>query len=91
MLDCAVIVGLSRIQNIRNEVPNHFEQEELLEKARRLFNRMESMYIQKIDASRTEVEVFQHSKSILDILISAYLVKSQFDLFEQDNQIYSNN
>jgi dTMP kinase len=91
ILDCAVVVGLSRIQNFRNEIPNHFEQEELLEKARQIFNRMESMYIQKINASRTEIEVFNHAKSILDTLISAFLLKTQFDLFDQSKVVYSHN
>jgi dTMP kinase len=91
ILDCAVIVGLSRIRNFRNEIPNHFEQEELLEKARQIFNRMEAMYIQKIDASRTENEVFAHAKSILDTLISAYLIKNQFDLFDQNKVLFNQN
>jgi dTMP kinase len=91
ILDCAVIVGLSRIQNFRNEIPNHFEQEDMLEKARQIFNRMEAMYIQKIDASRTENEVFMHAKSFLDTLISAYLIKNQFDLFDQSKAVYSHN
>lgn len=91
ILDCAVIIGLSRIKNLRNEIPNHFEQEELLEKARRIFKRMEAMYIQEIDASRTEDLVFQHAKSILDTLISAFLIKNQFDLFEGEKNIEFNN
>lgn len=89
IVDAAVKIGLSRISNQRNETPNHFEQEEYLEKVRAIFRQMSAPYIQLIDGSRQEDEVFTHLKNIIDDIISNQAVKisSQQELFPDKTTI----
>ena len=88
ILDLAVRIGLSRIRNFRNEIPNHFEQEDLLEKARHFFQEMKAEYIQMIDSSVDEDSVFHHARNIVDSIIAPHYKedKNQFDLFEIDGK-----
>jgi len=84
ILDCAVKIGLNRIMDFRNEIPNHFEQEELLEKSREIFNKMHDSNIQIIDSSRNEDEIYGHLKNIVTGITAPYTVeeKAQRDLFD---------
>lgn len=83
VLDCAARVGLSRIRNLRNETPNHFEKEDLLEKARRIFKSQKEAYIQEIDASEDIDSVFLHARSIVEVIIKPLSkeLTNQPDLF----------
>ncbi len=91
ILDCAVNIGLSRITSLRNEVPNHFEKEELLEKTRNIFKTMKAPYIQIIDSTLDEDSVFSHLKNIVnDILLPhTYSVNDQPDLFAVESETNS--
>lgn len=97
ILDCAVRVGLRRIQYQRNEEPNHFEQEEYLEKVRKIFMTMQASYIQHIDSTPDEDTVFNHIKNVVQDIIapSAIKVEDQGDLFsidsKKDKVTFSNN
>lgn len=91
ILDCAVTIGLKRIEFQRGDKPNHFEKEELLEKARRIFKAMEKPYIQEIDSSRPEDEVFENIKNIVSGILVPFTqeITDQPDLFtveSHDNQ-----
>lgn len=84
ILDLAVKIGLSRITNNRGDEHNHFENEEYLEKVRKIFKQMESPYIQIVNGSQDEDAVFSHIRNIVQDIIAPYITKieSQFDLFE---------
>jgi dTMP kinase len=84
ILDCAVKIGLSRITDFRNDIPNHFEQEHLLERSREIFNSMHGSNIQIIDSSRNENQVFEHLQNIVLNITAPYTVEEniQRDLFD---------
>jgi len=86
ILDCAVNIGLARIEFIRGDIPNHFEKEEHLEKARTIFNQMQAPYIQIIDSSLTEDRVFEHVKHIVTGILIPFSreISDQPDLFSLD-------
>jgi len=85
-MDCAVKIGLNRIQYMRGDSPNHFEKEEHLEQARKIFRKMEAPYIQVIDASLPEDQVFEHVKHIVEAVLIPYteVFSDQPDLFSFD-------
>ncbi len=86
ILDCAVKIGLTRIRYQRGEVPNHFEKEEHLEEARKIFLKMEAPYIQRIDSSRPEEQVFEHINHIITGILIPFSkeISDQPDLFSLD-------
>ena len=86
ILDCAVSIGLTRIEFVRGDIPNHFEKEEHLEKARKIFNQMQAPYIQIIDASPSEDKVFEHVKHIVTGILIPFSkeISDQPDLFSLD-------
>jgi len=89
ILDVAVKIGLSRIKNFRKEEYNHFEREDYLEKVRSIFLKMKDTYIQIIDGSREEDEVFSNIKNITQDIISpyAYTQDNQYNLFAKNIQM----
>jgi dTMP kinase len=97
ILDCAVQLGLSRIKVNRGETPNHFEKESFLEEARTIFKEMHSSYIQVIDSSSDEEQVFDHVRNIVQTMIApySYIYDDQPDLFgvtqEYEPTIFSKN
>ena len=86
ILDCAVNIGLTRIEFIRGDIPNHFEKEEHLEKARTIFKQMQAPYIQEIDSSPSEDRVFEHLKHIVTGILIPFSkeISDQPDLFSLD-------
>lgn len=84
ILDVAAHIGLSRISNFRKETHNHFEGEDYLEKVRNIFCNLKLPYVQTINASRDEDDVFKNIKNmIMDILIPyTYMKDDQFKIFE---------
>lgn len=92
ILDCAVKIGLNRIKYQRGDTPNHFEKEEHLEEARKIFQQMKAPYIQLIDSSRPEDKVFEHVKHIVTGILIPYskVINDQQDLFSLDDEPYNN-
>lgn len=83
ILDSKVSTGLNRIKYRRGEIPNHFEKEEHLEKVREIFQSMEAPYIQFIDSSRPEEQVFEHAMHIVTGILIPFTreIPGQRDLF----------
>lgn len=83
ILDCAVNIGLRRIQYSRGDTPNHFEKEDALEKSRQIFQQLQAPYIQLIDSTPNEEVVFSNIKNIMNSIMSPYLltIREQQDLF----------
>lgn len=67
ILDVAPTIGLSRIQNHRNDSPNHFEKREYLEKVRQFFKKMEDPSVQIIDGAR---DVNKVSEEIINMVLN---------------------
>lgn len=77
ILDLAVHIGLSRIINYRNDQHNHFENEDYLEKVRKIFNKMTGSKVQGIPASPSEQTVLKNIKNILRDIVGPYLTLEQ--------------
>jgi dTMP kinase len=87
ILDCAVRIGLSRIQNFRQEEHNHFEKEDYLEKVREIFQKMKSSYIQVVNSCSDADEVFKNTRNIVEDIIAPHSshVVDQLNLFAKDS------
>jgi dTMP kinase len=97
ILDCAVKIGLNRIKYQRGDIPNHFEKEEHLEEARKIFLQMQAPYLQIIDSSKSEEQVFKHVENIVIEIITPFSkeITDQQDLFsvelkQQDIPFFKN-
>ncbi|NHZ84818.1 MAG: dTMP kinase [Planctomycetia bacterium] len=84
ILDLAVHIGLSRIIDFRKEEHNHFENEDYLEKVRRIFKKMSGANIQEINASSDEEAVFKNIRNILkNIIMPKITIKqNQVQMFD---------
>ena len=93
ILDCAVNIGLTRIKHIRGDIPNHFEKEEHLEEARKIFKAMQAPYIQLIDSSFSVSEVYNHVEHIVTGILIPFSkeINDQTNLFEIDEKEYYKN
>lgn len=88
-LDVAARVGLSRIKNFRKEDNNHFEQEDYLNKVRKVFRQMDFPYLQRVEGSRDEDTVFINLRNIVQDVISPFIIPDsyQVDLFGSELQL----
>jgi dTMP kinase len=59
ILEIEPALGIHRIQNQRQELPNTFEEESNLRKVATIFNSLQEEYIRRIDASKTVEAVHQ--------------------------------
>ena len=59
ILEIEPALGIHRIQNQRQELPNTFEEESNLRKVAAIFNSLQEEYIRRIDASKTVEAVHQ--------------------------------
>jgi len=90
-LDVAARLGLSRIKNFRKEDHNHFEQEDYLNKVRKMFRQMDFPYFQRVDGSRDEDTVFTNLRNVLQDVISPFILPGSYqeDLFDSGLRSYS--
>ncbi len=71
LLVAPVVLGVHRVQKLRNESLNDFEQEQGLEKVAAVFARLDRGYIKRLDATQSVEEVHRGVMMYVDQLFSA--------------------